>query len=210
MSERRNYIVVTDFDEESLIRFVDDFICLESDPQIQVIVVYITSYGGEVYGLLAMRDLIKSSPKIVSTIALGKAMSSGAFLLAAGTKGCRFASENSDIMVHELSAKSDGKASDMIQQAMDIDGLNKKLFKNFSDDIDMNVDDIYEEINSRKNADWIMNAQEAKRFGIVDHIGLPRVGQSQSINMLLIDPKLDPNKPANQVKAKRRTKAKKA
>ena len=176
MMEPEDYIWVTDFDDISLERFTQKFMRLERDPAIQVIPIYISSYGGEAYALGAMRDLIKSSTKPVSTIAVGKAMSCGVFLLAAGTKGLRFASENTEIMIHEVASGEWGKATEMIQAAADLDRLNKKFFKNFADDIGQSPEFIQAEMDKRKNVDWYLDAKQALKLGVIDDISIPRVG----------------------------------
>src|SRR5690554_4690500 len=89
-SDDNHNIWVTNFDTESVTDFYEKFVEWEANPLVETIPVYINSYGGQVFSLVAKRDLIKTSVKPVSTIAVGKAMSCGASLLAAGTKGYRF------------------------------------------------------------------------------------------------------------------------
>lgn len=169
------YIWVTDFDDMSLEEFYEKFSELEQDSSVKIIVIFISSYGGETDVLAAMRDLIKSSSKPVSTIGLGKAMSCGASLLAAGSKGLRFASKNTSIMIHEISAGTEGKAEDIKQSAADIERQNKKFLKNLATDMGIPVQTIQKEFAKRKNADWTMTPVQAKALGLIDQIGVPRV-----------------------------------
>lgn len=174
-SDEESYIWVTEFDEDSLSRFYKKFLELESSPLIPIIPLMISSYGGDVSVLMAMRDVIKSSTKPVATIALGKAMSSGACLLAAGTKGFRFASKDTAIMIHEVSGMTMGKATDISEQAAIMQDLNKKLLANLAKDSGRSLKDVEKKLKIKKNADWTLTSSEAKDWGIVDHIAIPRL-----------------------------------
>jgi ATP-dependent Clp protease protease subunit len=165
---------VTDFNTDSIRKFYDDFVDIEADPIIEIVPIFINSYGGQVYSLIAKRDLIKSSNKPVATICLGKAMSCGASLLAAGTKGLRFASPDSRILIHQISSMTLGKASDIKEDAAQIQALNEMMLKNLSEDTGMSVGKLKREIKNRDNADWTLSAEEAKKWGLIDHIGVPR------------------------------------
>lgn len=173
-SKKPGSVWVTEFNTESIRNFYDDFVDTESDPNIQIIPVFINSYGGQVYSLIAKRDLIKSSNKPVATVCLGKAMSCGASLLAAGTKGFRFASPDSRILIHQVSSMSLGKASDIKEDAVQIQSLNDMMLRNLAEDIGVPVQKLKKEIRDRDNADWTLTAKEAKKWGIIDHIGIPR------------------------------------
>lgn len=175
VSDEEPYIWVNDFDEDSLSRFYKKFLELESSPLIPIIPIMISSYGGDVSVLMAMRDVIKSSTKPVATIALGKAMSSGACLLAAGTKGFRFASKDTAIMIHEVSGMTMGKATDVSEQAAIMQDLNKKLLANLAKDSGRSLKDVEKKLKIKKNADWTLTSGEAKDWGIVDHIAIPRL-----------------------------------
>lgn len=169
------FIWVNEFNDDALIQFYKAFSALEQDTKQECIPIIISSYGGEVAVMLAMRDLIKSSPKPVATIALGKAMSAGASLLAAGSKGLRFASADSSIMIHEVSSGVFGKAAEIAESAAIISDLNKKLFNNLAKDCGQNQKKLLAKVHSKKNVDWTMSAKEAQELGLIDHIGIPRI-----------------------------------
>jgi ATP-dependent Clp protease protease subunit len=175
LTDDEPYIWVTEFDDETLSRFYKKFLELESAPLVPIIPVLISSYGGDVAILMAMRDLIKSSTKPVATVALGKAMSSGACLLAAGTKGFRFASKDTTIMIHEVSGGVMGKVTDVNEQAAMMHDLNKKLLANLAKDSGRSSKEIDKKLKSKKNADWALSSMEAKEWGIIDHIAIPRM-----------------------------------
>jgi ATP-dependent Clp protease, protease subunit len=178
------FVWVTDFDSDSVIRFYDKFLELERDDEVYMIPVFVNSYGGEVYALTAMRDLIKSSRKPVATIGVGMAMSCGASLLAAGTKGFRYASKDIQILIHQVSSVSLGKTSDITESAKVVAGLNRQMFQNLANDTGKTLKQYEDQIKSKHNADWTLTASVAKKWGIVDHIGIPRA-TAQGQQMLL-------------------------
>lgn len=169
------YIWVTDFTDDVLKDFYKQFAELERNEFLPFIPIIISSYGGECAVLLAMRDMIKSSSKPVATIAIGKAMSCGASLLAAGTPGYRFAAPDTMIMVHEVSSGAFGKTTDIKASAEMTSALNRKMLENLAKDCDRSPSDFHQKIHDKKNADWFLTAREAKRWGIVDHIAIPRL-----------------------------------
>lgn len=180
---------VTDFNTESVKKFYEEFVDLELNKQVNIIPIFVNSYGGQVYSLIAKRDIMKTSDKDVATICLGKAMSCGASLLAAGDKGLRFASPDSRILVHQVSSVSMGKTADIKEDAMQTQLLNEMMMKNLAKDIGSTVSKIKQEIRNRENTDWTMTAQEAKKWGIVDHIGVPRhVFLSIEPETVIVDP----------------------
>lgn len=195
-------IWVTDFDQSATLRFFESFTELEKNPTIKIIPVFINSYGGEVYSLLAMRDLIKTSSKPVATIAVGMAMSCGASLLAAGTKGLRFAAHSTDIMVHQVSAMAAGKTSDVIEGAMAIARLNDQWLNLFAKDTGRPIDKLKKAITDRHNTDWIMSPEEAKHWGIIDQIGLPRLMTHQAESLLVQPMPFDLQQNLKKAKAK--------
>lgn len=174
-SDDDEVVWVSDFDDEALESFHRTFSRLEADESISVIPVIISSYGGDVTALLGMRDLIKSSPKPVATIALGKAMSAGAALLAAGTRTLRFASPNTIVMIHEVQAGAQGRAADLVHEAVSVQTMNDQLFRLLAEDSGQNVDKFLKEIKKRAHANWYLTAYEAQALGLVDHVGVPRV-----------------------------------
>ena len=185
------FIWITDFSTESSIKeHFTKFIELEEDDEVDVIPIYINSTGGEVMVLTALRDMIKSSKKPVMTVALGQALSSGAYLLAAGTKGLRFASKDAFIMIHEVSGGVIGKSTDMAADAKWSTDLTKVLFKNLAEDTGTTYAKIVKRFESLKNADWVMTAKQAKAAGLIDHIGVPRIRIKPSTYMIDVDAKI--------------------
>ncbi len=165
-------ILVTDFTATSGSTFVDKFNKINNGPQ-SIIPIQVDSYGGQVYSLLGMLDLIRASEKIVGTYVQTKAMSCGAVLLSAGTKGYRFASPNATILIHEVGAGAGGKNTDIQADAEETARLNDLLLgilaKNSNKPKSFYVDMIHE----ANNADLYITAKEALKFGLIDKIGVP-------------------------------------
>jgi len=167
-------IWVIEFNSESVKEFYDQFMEWEASHLVDTIPVYVNSYGGQVHALIGIRDLIKTSLKPVSTICIGKAMSCGASLLAAGEKGMRFASPDSRILVHQVSSMTLGKASDIKTDAHQVQELNDMMLRNLAEDTGNSVQKLKKEIKNRDNTDWTLTAEEAVKWGFIDGIGIPR------------------------------------
>jgi ATP-dependent Clp protease protease subunit len=175
VGKKNDFLWVTSFTPESTPRFFANFMDMESDPAVAVIPIYISSYGGQVYSLTAMRDLIKSSTKPVATICVGMSMSCGASLLASGTKGMRFASPDSRIMIHEVSSVEYGKTNDIIHGAVHTKELNELMLGNLAKDCNIPVSRLKKMMKDRSNADMYLTADEALKMGLVDAIAIPRM-----------------------------------
>jgi ATP-dependent Clp protease protease subunit len=169
------YIFVTRFDDEAASKFYEQFLKMSAASETKTIPIVISSFGGQVHSLLPMIDLIKGSKKPVATIALGKAMSCGSVLLAAGTKGYRYAAPNADIMLHEVSSFSGDKTTNMQNDAKHVKYINDLLFTLMADWAGKKRNFFLNKMKEKTNVDWYVTANEAKRLGIVDHIGIPNL-----------------------------------
>lgn len=185
LEEKKPYIWVNEFSELAVRNFYADFFELEAHSSFPMITVFIDSYGGSLDGMFAMRDLIKGSHKPVSTICVGKAMSAGACLLASGTKGLRFMSKDAEIMIHEASTEMEGKNQDLQSTTRQMGKLNKKMLKNLAADMGKSITDINNQIHKIKNVDWYLTSSEAKKWGIIDNIEIPRIVYADSSVMLM-------------------------
>jgi ATP-dependent Clp protease protease subunit len=127
---------------------------------------YINSPGGSVTAGLAIIDTMNFIKSDVSTICVGIAASMGALILSAGEKGKRFTLPNSEVMIHQVLGGVEGQASDIAITAKHIlrskDTLNKILAKNTGKK--------FEDVEKDADRDYWMNADEAKKYGIVDQI----------------------------------------
>lgn len=136
-----------------------------ADPE-KDIQMYINSPGGVVTAGMAIYDTMQYVRPPVSTICVGQAASMGAFLLASGTKGKRFATPFSRIMVHQPAGGVQGQATDIDIQAKEIlrmkDILNKLLSKHTGQPLDR--------VTRDTERDFFMSAEEAKEYGIIDEV----------------------------------------
>lgn len=145
---------------------VAQLLFLEAEDPDKDICIYINSPGGSISSGMAIFDTMQYIKPDVSTICIGMAASMGAFLLAAGTKGKRFALPNSEIMIHQPLGGARGQASDIAIQAEHILRIKKKLNEILSERTGQPIE-IIEKDTDRDN---FMTAEEAKAYGLVDEI----------------------------------------
>ena len=139
---------------------------LESENPKKPIDMYINSPGGVVTSGLAIYDTMQYIRCPVSTTCMGMAASMGSFLLMAGEKGMRIALPNARIMVHQPSGGFQGKASDIERHAEDIIRTKRRLNEIYA----KHCGRTYEEVERTLDRDHFMSAEEAKDWGLVDHI----------------------------------------
>ncbi|MEK9181172.1 MAG: ATP-dependent Clp endopeptidase proteolytic subunit ClpP [Patescibacteria group bacterium] len=136
-----------------------------TDPK-KEIKLYINSPGGSVTSAMAIYDTIQFTKADVTTICVGQAASAAAVLLAAGTKGKRFSLPNARIMIHQVMGGAEGQATDVqirTREMMRIkDQVNKILAKHTGQSMS--------KIEKDTDRDFFMDAEEAKKYGIVDKI----------------------------------------
>ncbi|MEF9942613.1 MAG: ATP-dependent Clp endopeptidase proteolytic subunit ClpP [Burkholderiaceae bacterium] len=149
---------------------VAQLLFIESENPDKDIALYINSPGGSVYAGMAIYDTMQFIKPQVSTICVGMAASMGAFLLAAGEKGKRFALPNSRIMIHQPSGGSQGQASDIEIQAREILDLRARLNKILADRTGQPI----ERIERDTDRDNFMSADDAVNYGLIDKIFVKR------------------------------------
>jgi len=145
---------------------VAQLIYLEAKDPNKDISLYINSPGGSVTAGMAIYDTMQYIKCDVSTICVGMAASMGAFLLAAGAKGKRFALANSEIMIHQPLGGTKGQATDIQIQAEHILHLKKKLTKILADNCGKSL----EEVTADCERDHYLTATAAKEYGLVDKV----------------------------------------
>lgn len=139
---------------------------LEAEDPNKEIQIYINSPGGSVSSGLAIYDTMEYIKPDVSTICVGRAASMGAFLLAAGTKGKRYALPNADVMIHQPLGGAQGQAEDIRIQAEKILNLRAQLNKILSEKTGQTL----KKIEQDTDRDFYMTAEEAKKYGIIDEV----------------------------------------
>ncbi len=145
---------------------VAQLLFLESEDPKKDINLYINSPGGSVTAGMAIYDTMNYIKCDVSTICLGMAASMGAFLLAGGAKGKRYALPNSEVMIHQPSGGAKGQATEIQIVAEKILQTKKKL----NEILAANTGQPYEVIERDTDRDNYMTAQEAMDYGLIDHV----------------------------------------
>ncbi|NMB33411.1 MAG: ATP-dependent Clp endopeptidase proteolytic subunit ClpP [Clostridium sp.] len=145
---------------------VAQMLFLEAEDPDKDIQLYINSPGGSVTSGFAIFDTMQYVKPDVSTICVGMAASMGAFLLAAGAKGKRFALPNSEVMIHQPLGGARGQATDIKIHAEQIIKIKNKINKILSEKTGQPL----EKIERDTERDFFMSAEEAKEYGIVDEV----------------------------------------
>ena len=145
---------------------VAQLLFLESEDPGKDIQLYINSPGGSVTAGMAIYDTMQYIKCDVSTICIGLAASMGAFLLAGGTKGKRFALPNAEVMIHQPSGGAKGQATEIQIAAEHILKTRKKL----NDILAENTGKPFEQIAADTERDNYMTAEEACAYGLIDGV----------------------------------------
>ncbi|MGI6113038.1 MAG: ATP-dependent Clp endopeptidase proteolytic subunit ClpP [Mahellales bacterium] len=156
----------SEVDDVSSSLIVAQLLFLEAEDPDKDIHLYINSPGGSVTAGLAIYDTMQYIKPDVSTICMGMAASMGAFLLASGAKGKRFALPNSEIMIHQPMGGARGQATDVAIHAEHILKIKKRLNKILSEKTGQPL----ERIEKDTDRDFFMSAESAKEYGIVDEV----------------------------------------
>ena len=145
---------------------VAQLLYLESQDPDKDIQFYINSPGGSVTAGMAIYDTMQYVKCDVSTICVGLAASMGAFLLSAGAKGKRLALPNSEIMIHQPSAGTQGQITDMAIHLKRLETIKKRMNQILADNTGRSV----EEITAACERDNFMSAEEARDYGLIDKV----------------------------------------
>jgi ATP-dependent Clp protease protease subunit len=145
---------------------VAQLLFLDAEDPDKDIHLYINSPGGSITAGMAIYDTMQYVKADIQTICIGMAASMGAFLLAAGTKGKRYALPNSEVMIHQPLGGAEGQATDIEIRAKRIlkmrDRLNQILAERTGQPL--------EKIKQDTDRDYFMTAEEAKEYGLIDHV----------------------------------------
>ena len=156
----------TPIDDDVANVVIAQLLFLESEDPDKDISLYINSPGGGVTAGLAIYDTMQYVKPLVSTICLGQAASMGAFLLAGGAPGKRFAVPNARIMIHQPMAGFQGQATDIDIQAREILRIKARLNELLS----KHTRQPLERIEKDTDRDYFMGPGEAKEYGIIDEV----------------------------------------
>lgn len=145
---------------------VAQILFLESENPDKDISIYINSPGGSVTAGLAIYDTMQYVKCDIQTICMGQAASMAAILLAGGTPGKRFALPSSRVMIHQPRGGVEGQESDISILAKEIIRLKKLSIQYLAKQTNKSIEDVSKDIER----DFYMSAEDAKEYGIVDHV----------------------------------------
>lgn len=169
--KERVVFLIGEVDDHTANLVVAQLLFLESENPDKDISLYINSPGGSVSAGMAIYDTLQFIKPQVSTLCMGLAASMGAFLLAAGAKGKRFALPNARIMIHQPLGGARGQASDIEIHAREILFLKERLKQLLSAHTGQPV----ERIARDTDRDTFMSADEAKKYGLIDQVLSKRI-----------------------------------
>jgi ATP-dependent Clp protease protease subunit len=172
----RILFIGTPINDEIASAIVAQLLFLQMDDPKKDIHMYINSPGGVVTGGMAIYDTMNYLSCDVATYCIGMAASMGTVLLAAGTKGKRFALPNSRIMIHQPSGGASGQASDISIAAKEIIRWREKLNEVLANCTGRSEEDIKRD----SDRDFYMSAEEAKVYGLVDQVMDPAPKEKKS------------------------------
>jgi ATP-dependent Clp protease protease subunit len=177
-------IEVNDFTEDSSRKFEAQMNAAQQTGQ-TIIPIMIDSYGGGVYSLLRMVDVIQNSRVPVATIVTGKAMSCGAVLYTMGKEGYRFAGKQATILIHDVSAGAEGKVPEMKVTVQEAERLNNLIFSLMAKNTGHPYDFFMKILKGKSNTDWFIPIDEAKSLNIVNKIGVPELKTRVDVKYIL-------------------------
>ncbi|MEX3606032.1 MAG: ATP-dependent Clp endopeptidase proteolytic subunit ClpP [Burkholderia sp.] len=168
--KERIVFMVGEVNDQTANLVVAQLLFLESENPDKDISLYINSPGGSIPAGLAIYDTMQFIKPDVSTLCMGLAASMGAFLLSSGAKGKRYALPNARVMIHQPLGGARGQASDIEIQAREILYLRERLNKILADNTDQDV----ERIARDTDRDNFMSSDDAKAYGLIDHVAAKR------------------------------------
>ncbi|MBU0701262.1 ATP-dependent Clp endopeptidase proteolytic subunit ClpP [bacterium] len=188
--KERIIFIGTPIDDDVANVIIAQILFLEADDPEKDINLYINSPGGVVTAGLAIYDTIQYVKADIATICVGQAASMGALLLAAGTKGKRFALPHARIMIHQPLGGVQGQAVDIHIQAQEIMRMRDLLNHILATHTGQTMDDV----QRGTDRDYYMSADEAKDYGIIDEVLQSRATTvvGLKIEPKKIEPKIEP------------------
>ncbi len=171
----RIIFIGTEINDQVANAVVAQLIFLRADDPRKDISIYINSPGGVISSGLAIYDTIRFLGIDVNTYCIGQAASMGALLLAAGTKGKRFALPNSRIMIHQPLGGITGSSSDIHIQAQEILRMKKTLSQIIAEHTGQPLEKVIED----SDRDFFMSAENAVKYGLIDKVVTPTKGKKE-------------------------------
>lgn len=166
IEQLRRIIISGPIREETSTIFLEQLTCLEAMDITKPISIYVNTYGGNVDAALCMYDALKACCCPVMTIGIGKVMSAGVLLLAAGDKGSRFITDNTRVMIHEISGEVYGPVSEMMSSIDETRRLQDTYVELLAADTGKTKAKLLKDMSKT----LYMNSTSAVKYGIADHL----------------------------------------
>jgi ATP-dependent Clp protease protease subunit len=170
MLKDRIIFVTNSINMEMANEIVAQLLFLESDSSEKDICMYINTPGGRIDSMYAVYDTMTYVKPDIITVGFGEVMSAGTFLIAAGTKGKRYALPNTQFMIHEMSSGTEGKAHEMFNYLKHMEFLYNKFAKHMS----VLTGQKEKKIREDMKVDFYMSAEEAVAYGLIDAVQTKR------------------------------------
>lgn len=154
-------------DTETSEKIVEQLLKLDTIKSKKDIVFYINSPGGTVSDGMAIYDAMQLVKSDIKTVCLGRCSSMAAILLSGGTKGKRYITPHSEVMIHEVSTFNCGKIGDVKISYEHSNALNERIIKILANNTGKDIDQIRQDIQQKDK--WF-NAEEALEYGLIDKI----------------------------------------
>ena len=165
----------TPIDDDVANLIIAQLLFLEAEDPEKDIMMYVNSPGGVVTAGMAIYDTMQYIKPDVATLCLGQAASMGSMLLTAGAPGKRYALPNARIMIHQPLGGARGQATDIQIQAQEILRMKKYLTQLMS----IHTGQTVERLTKDMERDFYMSGEEAKEYGLIDSVLVPRIGDKQ-------------------------------
>ena len=191
--DRYDEIIVNTFNEESSRQFRKQVAARNAQDPNMPIIVYIDSYGGYLDSLNSMLETINQVPNPIITVCLGKAMSCGAVLLAAGDY--RFCGKFSRVMIHQSTGGDYGPVEGLQKNVDECKRVNDMFMSFLAKRCNKTLAQLKQIIKDNESRDFYLDADSCKKFGIVDFIGTPII---KPISMYQVDVAPDKKYATNQ------------
>jgi ATP-dependent Clp protease protease subunit len=163
---KRVVYLIGDITEEKSLEFIKEMFKLEMENPLKDIVIIIDSYGGWVDAMWSMQDTMRLLRCKIHTLCVGKAMSCGQLILVGGDKGCRYATPNSRIMMHEITDCTMGTVTDIKNYTQELYRMDKQ-FREF---LIKRTKVKKAQLNEMLKKDYYMTPEEALELGFIDKI----------------------------------------
>jgi len=173
---------VNKFNEESAKKFDLEVSQAHNTGQ-RIIPIVIDSFGGTVYSLMSMISTIRHADLPVATIVKGKAMSCGAVLFTFGKDGLRFMDPHATLMIHDVSCMGRGKVEEIKSSAAEADRLNELIYSMMARNCGKGEKYFMTLMDQKKHADWFLDASEALKYNIANHLRVPALKVEVSVNI---------------------------